>query len=141
MANIEGKAQACFDWARKWPELDEYLKFNSFVTEDGEASLATLYNDVAIETYIDGTAKRKYTFMLRMMLPWSDGYDSTNLKAERKVASWLDWVSEQYPENVPDFGAEITDIRPVQNAPSLDQVYEDDGLAAYLFQAEIIYTE
>lgn len=142
MARIEGKADAAYEWAKGWPELDGYLKLNAMVTEDGEATMATEYNDVAVATYNDGTALRNYTFVLKVVTQWSDGYDRVNAEAERLAASWLDWVAAQYPENVPDWpGASIRSIEPAQNAPALDAVYEDDGLAVYAVQAVIEYIE
>lgn len=142
MAKIEGKAKAALEWAKTWPELDGYIKLNALITQDGEATLATAYNDVAIERYNDGTAKRQYTFLLKVVTAWSDGYDQVNTEAERLASSWLDWVAEQFPDNVPDWpGAEIISIEPTQNAPALDTVWEDDQLAQYVIQAIITYNE
>lgn len=139
---MEGKAEAAFEWARKWPELDGLLKLNAIISEDGDATIATDANDVAIERYNDGTAKRQYTFLLKVMTTWSDGHDQVNAEAERLASSWLDWVAEQYPSNVPDWpGASIWAIEPALNAPILDAVYENDGLAQYVIQAVITYIE
>lgn len=139
---IDGKAKACLEWARKWDVLDGYLKLNAFVNTDGEAALNIVYGSNIIEPYIDGTAKRQYAFMFKMMLPWSDGYDDTNVEAERTIARWFDWVSSQYPDNVPEWdGAEILSIEPGQNAPGLDTVDKEEALAAYTFKAVITYIE
>lgn len=142
MADIVGKAQAALEWAKGWKQLDGYLKLNAIISEDGDASFDTSYNDVAIEKYNDGTAKRQYTFQLRIIAPWSDGYDPVNIEAEKKAAEWLDWISHQYPENVPDWdGALILSIEPAQNAPALNRVFETGSLAEYLIQAIITYVE
>lgn len=142
MASMAGKARAAKEWAGTWPEIDGYIKLNALITNEGEATLATAANDVALEEYNDGTAKRQYTFLLKVVTAWSDGYDSVNVEAERLAASWLDWVSEQFPDNTPDWpGASILSIEPTQNAPILDTVWEDDGLAQYVIQAVIIYIE
>lgn len=139
---IEGKAKACLEWAKTWDVLDGYLKLNAFVNKDGEAALNTVYNSNIIEPYIDGTAKRQYSFMFKMMLPWSDGIDDINVDSENIVAQWLDWVSRQYPDNVPEWdGAEILSIEPDQNTPALDSVDKEEGLAAYSFKAVIMYIE
>lgn len=139
---IEGKAKACLEWAKTWEVLDGYLKLNAFVNVDGEAALNTAYNSKELEPYIDGTAKREYTFIFKMMLPWSDGYDDTNVEAEKVAAQWLDWVSKQYPDNIPEWdGAEILSIEPDQNAPALDTVDKEESLAAYMFKTVITYIE
>lgn len=142
MANISGKTQAALEWAKGWPELDGYLKLNAIISEEGDASFDTSYNDVAVAKYNDGTAKRQYTFQLRIIAPWSDGFDPVNIEAERLASSWLDWLSHQYPDNVPEWeGADITGIEPAQNAPALNRVFEAESLAEYLIQAVITYNE
>ena len=138
-----GKTQAMFEWAKGWPGLDGYLKLNAIVAEEGEASMSVVQNDAAVREYIDGTADREYTFQLRIVALWSGGYDPVNEAAESLAASWQDWVAEQYGEgNVPDFReAKVTGIRPVYNVPALNFVYQEEGLAEYLIQAVVEYTE
>lgn len=138
----EGKAAAVLEWARKWPELDGYLKLNAITTEVGDASLNVVQTDSKTGEYIDGTAMRRWTFQLKIITAWSSGFDPTNALAESLAASWQDWVSEQYPGNVPDWpGAEITGISPQWAGPALNYVYADDGLAEYVIQAVIDYEE
>lgn len=140
--NIEGKTEAALDWANTWEGLPSFLKLNALETEEDGTSFATASNDVSMVEYNDGTAKRQYTFLLKVVTAWSDGYDKINVEAERLAAAWLDWVSEQFPDNIPDWpGAEIIGIEPTQNAPILDAVWEKDGLAQYVFQAVITYIE
>lgn len=139
---IEGKAKEVLEWARKWPEIDGYLKLNALVSQDGDASLNVIQTDSTVKKFIDGTAIREYLFQLKIVTAWSDGFNPVNVEAERLAASWIDWVNRQYPDNVPDFGdAEITDISAIQNAPALNMVYQDDGLAEYAIQAKITYRE
>lgn len=143
MANIEGKTDAALEWAKGWSHLDGYLKLNALINEDGDATLTTTYDDAVIQKYIDGTAVRQFTFQLRVITSWSDGYDSTNIEAMKLATSWLDWVNEQYEiGNIPDFGdAEITSIEADQNTPALNKVDQDESLAEYLIQAVITYIE
>lgn len=137
----EGKTNAALEWAKTWPYLDEFLKLNAILTDNDEASFQTVSSDSAGSPFIDGTAKHEYTFMLKLMLPWSDGYDPTNEEAEKLLERWADWVDEQFPDNVPDFGeAEIEDIRALYDVPAVT-VYQEDSLAEYNFQAQITYTE
>lgn len=142
--DIIGKTNAVLDWAKGWPELGGYLKLNALNTETvGDAALITDYNDYAINEYIDGTADRYFTVDLRMVLSWSDGFDGTNSEAVRLMESWMEWVAEQYPRNVPDFGhnATVTDIQPLQNVPVPSMVYAENQTAEYSFSARIFYTE
>ena len=138
---ISGKADAVFEWLLEWPALDGYLKLNAILAEEDAASVNVVPTEAVIERYIDGTARRRYTFQLKIMQPWSDGYDRVNHEAEALAASWLDWVSVQYElGKVPKWeGATITDISPTQNAPGLNFVYQDEGLAEYVFEAVIDY--
>lgn len=140
---LKDKTPAVFDWLLTWPELDGYLKMNAILTEADSTSFNVVPNEAVVEAYIDGTARRRYTFQLKAVLPWSDGYDGVNAKAEQMVATWHDWVSSQYDAgNVPLWqGARITDIYPTQNAPGLNFVYQEDGLAEYVFEAVIDYEE
>lgn len=139
-----GKTAAVLEWAKGWPDLEGYLKLNAIVTEDGDASLNVVQNDAAVSRFIDGTAVREYTFQLKVITAWSDGFDAVNERAEAFAASWQDWVSAQYAlGNVPDFGegAEVTAIEPMWNVPALNFVYQDDGLAEYVVQAVVTYEE
>lgn len=137
----QGKVDAALAWAKTWPRLDDFLKLNAISANDDEAALTTVYGDSKGEPFIDGTARHVMTFGLRMVLPWSDGYDPTNAEAERLIEEWQDWVDEQFPQNIPDFdGAEIEGIRSLYDVPAIT-VYQEDSQAEYNFQAAITYTE
>lgn len=136
------KTKAVFEWAKGWDGLDGYLKLNAIISQDGEASIDPGASDEVIETYIDGTKDRAYTFDLRIVVPWSSGTNEVNMEAQELASDWYDWVERQYPANVPDWpGAEITGIVPDFNIPSLNAVYQNDGLAEYVIEATIYYTE
>lgn len=140
---LKDKTPGVFDWLLTWPELDGYLKLNAILAQPNQASLNVVPNEAVVEAFIDGTARRRYTFQLKAVLPWSDGYDGVNAEADALVASWHDWVAAQYAAgNLPLWeGAEITDIRPTENAPALSFVYQDEGLAEYVFEAVIDFEE
>lgn len=140
---LKNKTPAVFDWLLTWPELDGYLKLNAILAQANQAAFNVVPNEAVVESFIDGTARRRYTFQLKAVLPWSDGYDGVNADADRLVASWHDWVAEQYQKgNLPLWeDAQITDIRPTENAPGLNFVYQDEGLAEYVFEAVIDYEE
>lgn len=148
MMDIYGKTEAVKEWAKTWPGFDDLLRLNATKSEPDDGSLVTNYNDVVVDydtdAYIDGTAPRRYTFSLNLVLEWSDGYDDVNLKSMKKASKLLDWVNDQFDEgNIPDFGetAEITGIVTDQNLPALNVVFPDESLAQYTIAARINYIE
>lgn len=141
--SLKDKADKVIDWAKKFPKFEGYLKLNAIVTVNGEASLVTNPVDVTDVKYIDGTADRRFLFDLRIILPWSDGFDGTNENSMAFATELYDWVVEQnelksYPEWE---GATITEAFPTQSFPTVNFVYEEDELAEYLVSVEIDYTE
>lgn len=138
--HIEGKTKAAVEWAKTWPELNEFLKLNAILNEDGDASFNTAFTSTQGIPYVDGTAQRDYIFMLKMMLPWSDGHDPINEQANALMEKWRDWVDEQFPKNVPAWDCEIDGITALYDVPAVT-VYQEDSLAEYSFQAKITYTE
>lgn len=138
--NMSGKIEALLDWVKTWEKLDDLIKLNSILTKEGDAALNVVYSNKDGKPYVDGTAQRKFTFALQMMLPWSDGHDPTNLEAEKLVTEWLDWVDAQYPTNIPDWDAEIDNIEALWDSPSIN-VFQDESIARYTFNAYITYTE
>lgn len=139
--NMEGKTDAVLEWAKTWEPLNGFLKLNAILAEDGDASMATVFGDSEGEPFIDGTAQRDFTFMLKIMLPWSDGFDPINAEANRLATTWSDWVDQQYEKgNVPEWDCEIDGIRSLYDVPAVT-VYQEDSLAEYNFQARITYIE
>lgn len=140
--SMEGKTEALTEWAKGWPGIGGYLKLNAISSESGDASIDTVYNDAKVQEYIDGRALREFTFALVLMADWSDGFDSVNAEANRLGESWIDWVDDQFPGNLPNWpDALIQSIESIYNVPSLAAVYQDDSLAKYMFQAKITYIE
>lgn len=138
--NRRDKTEAVIKWAKTWSQLDEYLKLNAILTEDGEASLNTIGTEKTGELFIDGTPKYlEYTFMFKMVLPWSDGYDDINADAQKLMEGWMDWVDDQFPDNVPDIG-EVESIEAVASDPTI-MVYQEESLAEYNFICKIRYND
>lgn len=143
MLSLKDKAEKVIDWAKEWDGFGGYLKLNAIVTVSGEASLVTNPVDVTDTRYIDGTADRRFLFNLRMILPWSSGFDGTNEDSMALATKLYDWVVLQnelksYPEWE---GATITEVFPTQSFPTVNFVYEEDELAEYFVSVEIDYTE
>lgn len=137
------KIDALVEWAKGWPGLEGYIKLNAINAQAGDSAINTDFNDVALVEYINGTAQREMTLQMRVMAEWSGGFDSTNADALKFATSWRDWVADQYRlGNVPKWeSAEIEAIEPLYNIAALNAVYQDEGLAEYLFAARIVYTE
>lgn len=145
MFNAQGKAKSVQEWAKGWKPLDEYLKLNALVLKDGDAAIIPVYSDLVVDDteYADGTAKRRFSFQLRIVTQWSDGYDSVNEDAIALVSGWIDWVNKQFDlENYPDFdGAIIVAIESDQNMPAINVTNAEDGTAEYYFFGRIDYIE
>lgn len=142
MAEVEGKATALKKWLKGWEGVQGHIKLSAINAETSDKSLNIVENDHVLQKYIDGTAKREYTFALKMMVEWSNSFDTINDESQALMDSWLDWVAVQYPDNVPQWEhAKITNIEPLYNVSALSNVYQDEGLAEYMFQAKITYEE
>lgn len=140
--DMQGKTEAALEWAKTWPELDGFLKLNAILNEEMGATMVPVQNSTADKVpFIDGTARYRRIFMFRIMLPWSDGFDQINTDAERLATQWRDWVDGQFPHNIPDWpGAEIEGIESLSDIPAI-QIYQDESLAEYNFQAKITFVE
>lgn len=135
------KTDAILAWAKTWPRLDEYLKLNAILTQEDEASLNPIGTEKVGDRYIDGTPMYlEYTFMLKIVLPWSDGYDAVNAEAQLLVEEWMDWVDAQYPDNVPALDGVVEKIEAVASEPTIT-VFQDESLAEYNFICKITYNE
>lgn len=143
MLSVKDKAQQVVEWAKGWDGFEDYLKLNAIVALGGEAALVTNPVDITDTKYIDGSADRRFVFFIRMIMPWSDGFDSTNDDSMKRAERFYDWIVEQgVAKNYPDWeGAKITDVYPLKSYPEMGFVYEEDRLAEYTIDVEIDYTE
>lgn len=143
MLSLKDKAAEVIKWAKGWPGFEDYLKLNAIVTLDGEAALVTNPVDHATTVYIDGTADRRFLFMMRMILPWSSGYDTVNQTSLEMAVNLYDWVAEQNEaKNYPKWeGTAIDSVFPTKSYPELGYIYEEDQLAEYIVEVEIDFTE
>ena len=143
MSTLEGKSQALLEWAQQWPDIDAVLKLNASVTDSGDISLVIAPSNAPLVEYVDGTEQNSIAFALCAMMPYSSFTDSINANAQKFMERWHDWVRAQDDAgNYPDFGDAVVDsLRPVQATPTVANVYNQDSLAKYQFQAQIIYTE
>ena len=137
---LKGKPKAVKEWALSCPSIDA-LKVNATVMGADEKSIIFQTNERSVVEYIDGSAERELIFSLAYVLPWTDEDDGVNEEALDAVNSWIEWVSEAYPDNVPDFGSRCTimAVEPNQNMSELVEVSQ--GLARYQLSAVIRYLE
>lgn len=137
---LKGKPKAVKEWALSCPSIDA-LKVNATVMGADEKSIIFQTNERSVVEYIDGSAERELMFSLDYVLPWTDEDDGVNEEALDAVNSWIEWVSEAYPDNVPDFGDSCTimAVEPNQNMSELVEVSQ--GLARYQLSAVIRYLE
>lgn len=137
---LKGKPKAVKEWALSCPYIDA-LKVNATVMGLDEKSIIFRTEEKAEIEYIDGSAQRRLLFSLDYVLPWTDTGDTVNEEALDAVNAWIEWVSEAYPSNVPDFGPRCTimDVEPNQNMAELVEVGQ--GMARYTLSAAIRYLE
>lgn len=135
-SEYEGIIAAVHAWARGY---DPRLRLNAILAKAGDRSLMTSASSKVAE-YIGGRSDRRLSFSLAVMQPWSEGPDGLNSKAIAEGESWLAWVSEQWPSNVPDLGGlEVLAIEPDDEVPVLVQVTTDGRLARYQFNVHMDY--
>lgn len=136
---ILGQGEALRNWIQGWNDL---VTLNGMIADDEGLGLFIVPNASPDLQYINGDDEKTLMLSLNATLPYSVGQDDVNIKAQRIVESWYDWVSEQFGlKNVPDFGdSEITDISPTGSAPAIAQIYENDT-AKYQFSAQITYID
>lgn len=137
---LRGKPKAVKEWALSCPSIDA-LKVNATVMGVNEKSIIFQTNERSVVEYIDGSAERELIFSLDYVLPWTDEDDGVNEEALDAVNAWIEWVSEAYPSNVPDFGSRCTiiGVEPNQNMTELAEVGQ--GLARYTLSATVRYLE
>ena len=78
------------------------------------------------------------------MKSYSSELDDLNLETMNFAQAFMDWLDEQNDKReYPDLGENCTveKIENLQNMPNLSGVNYEEGLARYMIQARIIYTE
>lgn len=143
MLSLKDKTSAVIDWAKEWDGFKGYLKLNAIVASESESTLVTDAVDTSLSVFIDGTAERVYAFNIRMVLPWSRGFDSTNEESMAFAVQLYDWIAEREARHeYPDWkGARISSLALTQSMPAVNFVYEEDELAEYIINCSIYYEE
>lgn len=117
------------------------LNFNFSPEAADSISLITNYSDRVRKKYITGETEKEYCFTIIVVKSYSSDADDLNLEAMNFGQAFMDWLDRQ--KNYPDFGenCRIRKMENLQNMPNLSGVNIQEGLARYMIQARIIYTE
>lgn len=144
MNNNKLKNQAMINFIKKYPPLYETLYFNSTQNYPQTTSLNTVYSDYAVQEYTCGNSDREFIFAIKQMKNYdSSGTSDVNLQAINEVQDFMDWIDEQNElKNYPEFpeNCYVYKIENLQNMPNLAGT-DDQGLAEYMFQCKVCYTE
>lgn len=120
------------------------LNFNSSSESPDNISLITNYSDKVRKKFITGEAQKEYGFSIIIVKEYSSESDDLNLETMNFAQAFMEWLDEQNKKKVyPDFGEKCTieKMENLQNMPNLSGVNYEAGLARYMIQARIIYTE
>lgn len=122
----------------------DILGFNFSPESEDSISLITSYSDKVVKRFVTGKERKQYGFTIVIVKQYSSEGDDLNLEAMNFAQAFMDWLEEQNQSCVfPDFGenCEVEKIENLQNMPNLSGVNYKAGLARYMIQARIIYTE
>ena len=120
------------------------LNFNFSPESPNSISLLTNYSDKVRKKYITGDALKEYGFSIIIVKEYSSESDDLNLEAMNFAQTFMEWLEEQNEKKeYPDFGDNCTSekMENLQNMPNLSGVNYEAGLARYMIQVRIIYTE
>lgn len=130
------------------PKIEELagslLSFNFSPESVDSISLVTNYSDKIRKKFVTGKVQKEYGFSIIIVKSYSTDQDDLNLEAMNFAQAFMDWLEEQNDNrNFPDFGDNcvVEKMENLQNMPNLSGVNYDEGLARYMMQARIIYTE
>lgn len=136
------KNKALSDWVSTYPNLYNWLYFNTIIILPDNVSLMT-DSDNVIEEYIDGSSKRDYNFVINFMKNYDTGTSDINIEAMAESQNFNKWLKEQVRlKNFPQWGDNnvIDDIEVLSEVP-LMSVDNDANVAKYMLQLKIIYLE
>lgn len=122
----------------------DLLGFNFSPESEESISMITSYSDKVIRRYITGKVQKEYGLSIVIVKAYSNGNDDLNIDAMNFAQAFMDWLDEQNKSRIyPDFGekCKIESIDNLQNMPNLAGVNYEEGLARYMIQIRILYTE
>lgn len=122
----------------------DLLNFNFSPETEDSISMVTNYSDKVRKRYVTGKTQKEYGFSIVIVKAYSSEQDDLNLEAMNFAQAFMDWIDGQNEKKeFPEFGEDCTveRIENLQNMPNLSGVNYNAGLARYMIQARIIYTE
>ena len=137
------KEERLLEWAEKNPYLTDQIKLNWLSHRNGCCAVIPVSGETALESYVDGTALKRYDFMFQVIFDLSENSDGVNADNMFTVRQWQEWIdSMEFEKNYPDFGSSCGnyELQNLSNMPQIAQVY-DNLTAKYQFPARLIYTE
>lgn len=155
MPNTVDKNQAVIDFLIQNEDLqNSSLYFNFVNASDDDKQIVTLSNDTSLaRSYIDGSVRKQYTFMIICFKSITDsaivtipGYQNENLADVADMQSVIDWVNSQNKlKNFPDFGeyCKIESISTTTDNPVLEGINTEvtPTLAMYSISIQIEYID
>lgn len=120
------------------------LNFNFSPEAADSISIITNYSDHVVKRYITGAVQKQYGFTVIIVKAYSDSADDLNLEAMNFAQAFMDWLDEKNRnKEYPDFGEACTvdGMENLQNMPNLAGINAKEGLARYMLQCRILYTE
>lgn len=124
--------------------VDKNINFNFSQEAKDNIAIITRYAGKEIKSYINGDTKKEYGFAIIIIKQYSTDQDDLNIESMNFSQAFMDWIDEQNKnKRFPDFGSncEVEKIENLQNMPNIAEVDDKAGLARYMIQGRILYTE
>ena len=138
------KYEGLVTFLKQYPPLNEILYFNKTQEIADTSSVNTVYSDYAVQEYTCGNSDREFVFAIKQMKQYdSAGTSGINRQTMEEVQAFMDWIDEQNKKrNFPQFpdNCFVYKIENLQNMPEIAGT-NDQGLAEYMFQCRVCYTE
>lgn len=131
---------ALWEWFAQCAAITK-LFFNFSGTSDSDTAIATS-GDIALETYIDGSQKRRYSFELIRYLPVTfEANDTGNIEMLEDVEAIIEWAREQAAAGnlpaLPD-GCTAEDVSVLDDYAGYT-VSQDENIAKYMIPFAMDY--
>lgn len=138
---MENKHKIVLEWLSTYPELEQYLFFNTTREELNNTSMNTVVSDTWETRYIRDKGIKNYDFAITMMKYYDDGTNENNTEELFDVQKFMIWIEEQNKiKNFPIFEeGEVISVENLQNIPNLAGISEDEILVKYMFQIRLKY--
>ena len=141
--NNINKEERLLEWAGQNPYLTDNLKMTWLSEHSGSCSIVPVSGEAVVETYVDGSALKRYDFIFQMMFSLSDTDDDVNVENMFTLRQWQNWIDcMEFDGIYPDFGYNCGNykLQNLSNMPQIAQVF-DNCTAKYQFPARLVYTE